>query len=196
MPCRDPIPLHVHAAANLRFIRATLESATTVPVPGSAGIVMGGIGLLAAALTNIEALRSQWLAVWLAAALLAVPAGGWIVARQYAGRRLTLLAGPPRRLLLCLLPALFAGAVLTAVHLAAANVQAVPGSWLLLYGCSLIAASSVTTSGVARLGVAFVALGLLALLQPQWGNLALAAGFGGLHLLFGLATGARGSDGP
>jgi len=40
---------------------------------------------------------------------------------------------------------------------------------------------------VAVMGTCFMILGVLAFLAPSdWGNAILAAGFGGLHLVFGL----------
>jgi len=42
------------------------------------------------------------------------------------------------------------------------------------------------------MGVGFIALGAIALLaSPAWANALLAAGFGGLHLVFGLIIARR-----
>lgn len=62
----------------------------------------------------------------------------------------------------------------------------IAGTWLLLYGCALMAASATTIGLVAWLGGLFVFLGIAALLLPVSAhNLILGVGFGGLHLLFG-----------
>jgi hypothetical protein len=46
-------PLHEHAADSLAFIRATMaRSATFTAVPGQGGIVMGVIGIAAAAVAS------------------------------------------------------------------------------------------------------------------------------------------------
>ena len=65
------VALDSHAAATLRYIRASMEAAGTVAVSGSAGVTMGAVGLLAAALASSPALRPHWLIVWLI--LLLVP---------------------------------------------------------------------------------------------------------------------------
>jgi hypothetical protein len=85
------------------------------------------------------------------------------------------------------------GAVMTAVHWNSGNWHAIPGTWLLFYGCALISASVAATRTIAVMGAAFVVLALLALLLPDSVQiLILGLGFGGLHVLFGLLIG-RGS---
>src|SRR5207249_8651002 len=69
------VALDSHAAATLRYIRASMEAAGTVAVSGSAGVTMGAVGLLAAALASSPALRPHWLIVWLIAATVAALAG-------------------------------------------------------------------------------------------------------------------------
>jgi hypothetical protein len=79
--------------------------------------------------------------------------------------------------------------VLTAVLWSSDNLRAIPGTWLLLYGCGLIAASTATARTIGILGGGFVALGLVALLLPASLQIPmLGAGFGGLHILFGYLT--------
>jgi hypothetical protein len=181
------VTLDAHAAANLRYIRSSMQAATTVPVPGAAALTMGVIGLTAAAIVATDAMQGSWLPVWLTAAVVAAVAGSLIMARQYALRDLPLLAAPLRKLLLCLLPGFFAGAVLTVADFTYGNLHAIPGSWLLLYGCALIAASAPTAASVGWLGTAFVALGIGALILPDAvQNLLLGTGFGALHVLFGI----------
>jgi hypothetical protein len=108
-------------------------------------------------------------------------------------RDVPLLAAPLRKLILCVVPGLFAGAVLTAVHFNGGNLQAIPGSWLLIYGCALVAASATTAASLGWLGALFAVLGILALMLPAGAqNLLLGTGFGALHLLFGLYMRERG----
>ncbi len=98
-----------------------------------------------------------------------------------------------RKLALCLVPGLFAGAVLTLIEWRAGNVSAIPGTWLLLYGCALVSASAPTARIVGVLGALFVALGLIAFWLPESLQLlALGVGFGGLHLIFGVWMGRKG----
>jgi hypothetical protein len=178
------------AAATLRYIRASMEAASSIAVPGSAGSAMGLVGLLAAVLSSTPGLREHWLGIWLLAAAVAASLGTVLVARPSSLRGLTLSGTPIGKLALCLIPALFAGAVMTAVHWTSGNLHAIPGTWLLLYGCALIAASVPTTRTIAVMGGLFVALGLCALLLPDGlQTLMLGLGFGGLHLLFGFLIG-------
>lgn len=186
------VPIESHAAATLRYIRESMDAAGSVAVPGSAGIAMGAIGLAAALLASTPALKAWWLPVWLAAAAAAAGAGGAIMAHQ-AARHGSLFGAPLRKLVLCLLPGIFAGAVLTAVHWQSGNLHAIPGTWLLLYGCSLISTSAPTARIVGVLGALFVLLGLMTFFLPaQLHIAALGVGFGGLHLLFGLLIGRKG----
>ena len=186
------VALDSHAAATLRYIRASMEAAGTVAVPGSAGVTMGVVGLLAAVLASAPALRTHWLAIWLIAATVAALAGGVLMAHQASRQGFTLFGAPVRKFILCLAPGLFAGAVLTWVLWQEGHLRAIPGTWLLLYGCALISTSAPTTRIVGILGSLFALLGLITFLIPEsLHTIALGAGFGGLHLLFGIMIGQR-----
>lgn len=175
----NTVQLDTHAVATLRYIRSSMESASSLAVPGSSGIASGIVGLLAAIVSSIPAVRPHWLLVWLVAAAIAAVAGGALLFRQ----------APIRRFAIALVPSLFAGAVMTVVLWSSGNLHAIPGTWLLLYGCGLVAASTASARTLGWLGGAFVAAGLLALLLPDSLQIAmLGAGFGGLHILFGYLT--------
>jgi hypothetical protein len=181
------VPLDSHALATLRYIRATINTAGSVPVPGSAGVATGMAGLLAAILASGPLMHAYWLPVWIGAGLIAAPAGGALVARQSARSGFTLLGTPVRKVLLCLLPSLFAGGVLTVVYLQLGSRHAIAGTWLLLYGCGLISLSAVTCRTIGYLGGCFALLGCIAFLVPaEYHTALLGAGFGGLHMLYGL----------
>jgi hypothetical protein len=108
------------------------------------------------------------------------------MARQQRLLGRTLFGPSVRRFVLCLAPALLAGAVLTAADIYDGNQHVIAGTWLLLYGCAVVAASAMTIGLVAWFGGLFVLLGIAALLAPAGAhNLILGVGFGGLHLLFG-----------
>jgi hypothetical protein len=181
MQSANTVQLDSHAAATLRYIRASMESAVALPVPGSTGISSGVVGLLAAIVSCVPSLRPHWLTIWLLAAVVAGVVGGALLLRQPSLSSLTIGGAPIRRFFIGLLPSLFAGAVMT------------PGTWLLSYGCGLVAASAATTRAIGILGGSFVATGLLALVLPQqWQILMLGVGFGGLHIVFGYLMGRAG----
>ncbi|MGH8323162.1 MAG: hypothetical protein ACRETD_05080, partial [Steroidobacteraceae bacterium] len=145
--------------------------------------------------SSTPGLREHWLGIWLTAAALGGALGCALLTRPASLRGLALSGTPLRRFALCLFPAMFGGAVMTALHWSNGNRHAIPGTWLLLYGCALISASVASTRTIAIMGGAFVALGLLALVLPDHLQiLMLGAGFGGLHVLFGLLIGRTGRD--
>jgi hypothetical protein len=130
----------------------------------------------------------RWLEVWLGEA--GVAASIAIAATVHKAQRsgLPLGAPPSRRFALAYVPALAAGAVLTAVFASKALIADLPGLWLLLYGAALAAGGSTSVRIVPVMGLCFMALGALAFLAPSSsGHLFMAAGFGGLHIAFGLA---------
>jgi hypothetical protein len=190
------VAIERHALGTLAYIRASIESSGSMDVPGMAGIVMGIIGVLAAVAVSLPKLAPHWLGIWLLAAALALLFGGAVVARQIVRRGHSLYLGPTRKFLLCLCPALLAGAVLTLVFASAGATGYIPGMWLLLYGCAVLSASTVTTAGIARLiglmGALFVALGSITFALPTAHTLMLGLGFGILHIIFGVLIGRFG----
>ena len=190
MPTANMVPIDSHALATLRYIRKSMDAATSVAVPGSSGIAMGCVGLAATAVSHIPRLQEHWIAIWLLAAVIAAGLGGVLLARPSSLRGLAPLSRHFRKFALCMLPSLFAGAVLTGVLWYSGLRHALPGMWLLLYGCGLMAVSIVTASMIATMGGLFVALGLLAFLVPETYQIfLLGLGFGGLHIIFGILIG-------
>jgi hypothetical protein len=187
------VRLDSHAAATLRYIRSSMEGAVLLAVPGSAGLVLGTLALAAAALCLTPDLHKYWLIIWLMAALLGAVLGSVLIVRESSLRDLRLLDTPLRKFALCLSPSLGGGLVMTAVHWFGGNPHAIPGTWMLMYGCALLSASSVTTRIIAVLGALFVVLGLTTLFLPDDLQVfMLGAGFGGLHILFGFLIGRNG----
>ena len=173
---------------NLRYIRLTMERAGSfTSVPGLGGIWMGCTALAAAALAARQGNGARWLAVWVAEAGLALLIGIAATARKSARAHVPLLAAPSRRFLAGFVPAMAAGALLTLMLFRAGAIPFLPGTWLLLYGAGVISGGSASVRVVPLMGICFMAAGAAALLGPaNWGNLLLAGGFGGLHILFGL----------
>jgi hypothetical protein len=189
----NTVQLDSHAAATLRYIRASMEGAASFVVPGSAGIVLGMFGLLATALSSAPGLREYWLAIWLLVSCAGAAVGSILLVRKSSLRGLRLMDTPIRRFALCLVPSLAAGVILTAVLWSLQANHAIPGMWLLLYGSALISASSVTTRTIGTLGALFAGFGLLAFALPdRLQVLVLGAGFGGLHIIFGIIIGRVG----
>jgi hypothetical protein len=194
MQPNPPVPIESRALGTLSYIRASIDAAGSLAVPGAAGIVMGTIGTTAAVLTSLPAFRSHWIEIWMIAAVAGFVLGAILVIRQATRRGALLLSSPIRKFLLCLCPALLAGAVLTFTLWRVGMERLIPGTWLLLYGCAVISASTVTSALNLRLigsmGGIFAALGLIALGAPPASHtLILGSGFGVLHLIFGILIG-------
>lgn len=186
----NTVALDMHALGTLQYIRASIDAAGVLGVPGSAGIAMGSVGLLAALLAADPRLARYWLTIWLAAGLVALVCGSALMVHQAVRSGTALYRGPARKFLLCLAPSLFAGAVITFALWHANAVEMLPGTWLLLYGCGVAAASTMTVRPVGVMGGLFLLLGVAALSLPaRYSDLFLGAGFGGLHLAFGIVIG-------
>ena len=64
--------------------------------------------------------------------------------------------------------------------------------WLLLYGAGLVAAGAWSVRVVPVIGATFMVLGAAACCSAlAWGNWLLIAGFGGLHVAFGVIVGRK-----
>ena len=182
--------LHDRAADNLRFIRDTMALAGAfTSVSGRGMMLVGVVGLAASALASgksVEQDATRWLAVWVAAALVA-GAVSWVTIRSKAALTgQSLSAGPARRFALAFAPAIAAGAALTAALAVRGDVTLLPGTWLLLYGAAVTAGGAFSVRPVPVMGAAFLALGAACFALPAaWNPWLLAAGFGGLHLVFG-----------
>ncbi len=189
-----PVSIQTHALGTLAYIRTSIELSSSLVVPGMAGVFMGCVGIMAAIAAMMPRWASHWLAIWVFAGAAAFLLGGALMARQAAQSGHARYLGPVRKFLLCLCPALLAGAVLTFVLWRAGMERLVPGTWLLLYGCAVLSASTVTVASTMRLicimGALFAVLGCFAFVMPaQSHSLILGAGFGALHIVFGLLIG-------
>jgi hypothetical protein len=180
-----PVALHDRAAADLNFIRRTMErSASFTAVSGWAGIAMGLVALVAWWWTR-DLAGPAWLWTWIGAA--AVAGSIAVVGLVVKGRRLgePLLRGPGRKFLLGTAPALIVGGALTLALAGAGAAALLPGTWLMLYGAAVLGGGVFSVRVIPVLGATFLLLGALALALPAWGPALLAAGFGGLHIGFG-----------
>jgi hypothetical protein len=188
----EPPALHVRAMGDLRFIRRTMESASSfTAISGWGQVAMGVTAVVAGVLAAGQPGR-RWLAIWLAEALLAMAIGGATTGVKALAAREGLVAGPLRKFVLSFTPPGFVGAVLTIVLVRAGLFSALPGTWLLLYGTAIMAGGVFSVRPVPAMGACFMVLGTVALFAPPaWGDVLLIAGFGVLHIMFGVLIARR-----
>lgn len=188
-----PPALHARAMDDLRFIRQTMENASAFTAISGwgqffIGLTAVGAGLIAAAQPTAE----RWTLVWFAEALISVAIGVASTGFKARAARLPLWNGPVRKFVWSIVPPLIVGALLTVVLIRAQHHAFLPGVWLLLYGTGVVTGGAVSVRIVPIMGLCFMVLGAMALLgPPAWGNGLLIAGFGGVHMLFGLAIARR-----
>ena len=187
-PDRPPVALRDRAMDNLRYIRETMErSAAFTHVSGLGGVGMGLVALGAAAFASRASTPGVWLGIWLAAAAISFAVSALMMARKSRAEGVPLLSGPGRRFAWNMIPPLAAGGVLTAALARAGQFGLLPGTWLLLYGVSIVTGGSYSVRLIPSMGVVFMLLGLAALTSPAaWGDAYMAIAFGGLHIVFGL----------
>ena len=201
MPCAGPIrtrrfrtaPLHTHAMEDLHFIRETMENAASfTAVPGWGTVAMGVTALATACVAPRPVRAMAWLGTWFAAALGAFALGA--LALYWKARRTgtPIFTRPGRKFLLSLFPPLLAGAVISGAIYQAGMSRLLPGVWLLLYGVGVISAGTFSVRIVPVMGLCFMVAGVAALFCPAgWDNAVMAAGFGGIHILFGTIIARR-----
>jgi hypothetical protein len=192
-PTRDDPALHHRAMDNLHFIRQTMERATAfTAVPGWGGVGMGVLALVAAGVAETRLSTDAWLATWLTTAVLALTLGGWAMSRKARLAGTTVFSYSGRRFVLSYVPPLVVGALLTGALVRAGQLDALPGTWLLLYGTGVVTGGAFSVRVVPLMGLCFMALGAVALFGPApWGNLLMAAGFGLLQIVFGVIIARR-----
>ncbi|MCC6931302.1 MAG: hypothetical protein IT359_20100 [Gemmatimonadaceae bacterium] len=203
-PPTPPPALSDRAADNLRFIRETMEAAGTFTAVSGVGIILAGVVALVATLVAGARFESpRWLFTWMAAAPVAFAASTILTVKKTRASRAAFTSALARKLALAFFPSLVAGAVLTAVALRAGWYAALPGMWLMLYGAAVMAGGALSVPVIPVMGALFMGFGAIALAVPLvfagWPvemrgvliNAIMAAGFGGLHVLFGFAISRR-----
>ena len=189
----QPPALHERAMDNLRFIRETMERASSfTAVSGWAQVATGTTAILATLVAARQANARAWLGVWVVEALLSLIISGWAMSRKARVLETPLLSAPGRKVILSLAPPMFAGALLTALFYRASLADAVPGMWLLMYGTGIVTGGAFSVRVVPVMGLCFMIVGAVALFCPAaWANYVMAAGFGGLHIIFGIIIARR-----
>jgi hypothetical protein len=189
----EPPALHERAMDNLKYIRETMERATSFTgISGWGQVAIGFSALASASISAQQKTFKAWLAVWMAEALIALLIAGWSIDRKARAAKMPLLSGPGRKVAFSLSPPIFAGAIVTAVLYRAGLTNAIPGLWLLLYGTGVVTGGMFSVSVVPIMGLCFMALGAVTFFAPaEYANWLMAAGFGGLHIVFGVIIARR-----
>lgn len=189
----EPPALHARAMDNLRFIRESMESASTfTAVSGWGQAAIGATALVAAYAAWAQPTTRAWLGVWFAEAVLSLLIAGCAMWRKARANEVALMSRPGRKLVVNFAPPVAVGALLTVVLLRAGQAGIVPAVWLLLYGAGVITGGAFSARVVPVMGLCFMALGAAALFLP-WAaaNALLALGFGVLHVVFGFIIARR-----
>jgi hypothetical protein len=182
-----PEPISGRAADNLRYIRQAMErSSTFTSIPGIGGVGMGVVAIPAAVVAARQTSEDRWLLVWLAAAAGAAIVGLITMAVKAQSAGVTLTGAIARRFALGMAAPFVAGAAITYQLWATRSFTVMAPAWLLLYGAGVLTGGIFSVAVVRLIGVCFMSLGLVAIATPpEWGNIWLAIGFGGLHVAFG-----------
>jgi hypothetical protein len=187
------VPISTHAIDDLRFIRETMESAASfTAVPGWGGVAIGITALAAAVVAALRPQEEWWVGVWGLEALCAFAVGASATFWKARKVQMPLFSRPGRKFVLGLFPPMLAAAVLSMVIFRAGIFYLLPGLWLLLYGAGIVTAGAFSVKVVPIMGLCFMFAGILALFCPAgWANSIMAAGFGGLHIVFGTIIARR-----
>jgi hypothetical protein len=171
---------------DLKFIRQTMErSSSFTAVSGWGQVLVGASALLATSLARRQSTQ-KWLLIWIVEAAVACTIAFISIYRKAHSKGLPLTSGPGKKFAVSFLPPALAGLVLTIVLTKAGLFQFLPGTWLLLYGAGVVTGGAFSVAIVPVMGSCFMLAGAAAFVAPAaWGDGFMAAGFGGLHILFG-----------
>jgi hypothetical protein len=189
----EPPEMQARAMDNLRFIRETMERAGAfTAISGWGEVAIGVTALGAAWIAARQASPEAWLWTWIADAALSAGIAAWFTVGKARSTKTPLTSEPARKFVFSFSPTMIVGALLTALLFRHGLAERLPGVWLLLYGAAVITAGTFSVRIVPVMGGAFMALGVVALLTPAaWGDFLMAAGFGGLHIVFGTLIARR-----
>jgi hypothetical protein len=184
----DAPEMHARAMDNLSYIRGIMEAAGTFTAMSGWGQVVIGITAIAATLVaSRQALSWAWVATWLAEAGIAAGISVASMTLKAHAANMPLRGEQIRKLILSFSPPMIVGAVLTALFVDRGMYALLPGVWMLLYGAAVVSAGTYSTRIVPMMGAAFMLTGAAAFVAPpSWTTALLMAGFGGLHIVFGV----------
>ena len=183
----NPPALHDRAIDNLRYIRETMERASSfTAVPGWGQVAIGVTAIAATYLGARQTSPRAWLGVWIAEAIISLLIAGWLMDRKARRLGVPLFSGPGRKVAFSLSPPMVVGALLTVALFRAGLLGVIPPMWLLLYGTGVVTGGMFSVGVVPVMGLCFMLLGAVGLFVPaSIENWLMAAGFGGLHIVFG-----------
>lgn len=188
----EPVTLHERAADNLRFIRETMERASSFTGISGLGFVAVGVTAIGAALlASLQSSPEAWTLIWMLELALAAAVGVGLTARKARSQGGSLWSHAGRRLLFAFSPPMAVGALLTASLYLSGGFDLLPGVWLGLYGAGVMTGGAHSVRVIPMMGAGFIALAGVAMLTPVPGDLTLGLGFGGLHIFFGLIVWSR-----
>src|SRR5437867_3764132 len=189
-----PDALRDHAVDNLRYIRETMERAGSfTSIPGWGGFLIGLTAAGAAFIAQrVVSDPRAWLRVWLIEAAVAAAIGAATILLKWRRTATPFMSGAARRFFVSYFAPLIAGAVLTFTLAHRGSFDPIPAVWLLLYGSAFVSSGAFSIQVIPVMGVCYMLLGgLAAMVRLPVGNLILGAGFGALHVIFGLIIARR-----
>lgn len=177
-----------HQAENqLRYIRDVMSRATTfTAVPGKGMVLMGGVALAAFAVAFNQLDTYGWLLAWGGAVVVAPVIGFTALVRKARRTGTALRSGVGQKFMLSFSSCMLVGLLLSIGAWRVDHIELLPAIWMLMYGAGTITGGALSIKVIPIMGIFFIVLGSVALFTSLfWGNVLLAAAFGGLHLIFG-----------
>jgi hypothetical protein len=177
----------------LATIRRLMERGTRYEAITGRGALLAGL----AAVATSGILRfgpwhgdAAFLGAWVA---VAVAAASWILASALRGARQSdpegrRISAQARAVALEVAPAMAAAVLITAGLWRVGASSLLPCAWMLLHGVAILATAAHAPRRLVRLGALFLVAGGLLALVPLDRDLAMALGFGGLNLAYGVLS--------
>lgn len=184
------------------------ESSRFLSLSGLSGIVAGLLAIAGAVVANLIITRAPLTEEWYSVPFIGGAAGGSTIILLLTDMAIVLVlsltaavifstrkakqsghsAWTPvtRRMLTSLLLPLITGGIFILITLSRVPANVTIASTLIFYGLAVISAGKFTFGEVHWLGVLEVLTGLICLLLPQWSVFIWAAGFGIIHIGYGL----------
>jgi len=185
--------MHEHALNNLRYIREAMERASSfTSIPGWGGVAVGVTAVIATLVAHSAATWRVWLVTWLTEAIVAAVIAGVAMMRKAGRAGVSFRETAARRFLVSYFAPIVAGALLTIFLWRAGFYRAMPAAWLLIYGASFVSSGAYSIPVVPVMGACFMTLGAIACFVPfTVANALMGAGFGLLHVVFGVIIARR-----